>query len=124
MGTKRIPVLTDGEARIMAVLWSRQPATVADVVAGLRRRHPISYSTAQTMLRILEEKGYVRHDKVGRAFTYRAVVDQRQARTRALGQLLHRLFDGSRAQLVMNILEDGEIDAAELERLRQLIRKA
>ena len=47
--------LTDGEARLMAVLWQKQRATVADVVAALKGRRPVNYSTIQTMLRILEE---------------------------------------------------------------------
>ena len=59
----------------MGVLWQRQSATVADVVAALEKR-PVTYSTVQTILRILETKGYVTHDKMDRAFLYRPIVDQ------------------------------------------------
>ena len=51
------PALTDAEARVMAVLWDRQTATVGDVVVSLAKQRPVSYSTVQTILRILEEKG-------------------------------------------------------------------
>ena len=107
----------------MAVLWQRQTATVAEVVSALRKR-PVTYSTVQTILRILETKGYVTHDKVDRAFVYRPVVDQAQARRRALRHLVGRLFDGSPTLLVSNVLEDETIDAAELKRLKKLIQQA
>lgn len=118
------PALTDAEARIMAVLWQRATASVADVHAALKRKRPVSYSTVQTILRILEEKGYVSHDKVARAFIYRPRVDERQARRRALRHLTARLFDGSPSLLVLNVLEDDRINADELNRLKKLIEEA
>jgi predicted transcriptional regulator len=123
MARTKSPALTDAEARVMAVLWERKAATVADVVSALRKR-PVTYSTVQTILRILETKGYVRHDKVDRAFVYRPVVDQAQARRRALRHLVGRLFDGSPSLLVSNVLQDETIDAAELQRLKELIEHA
>jgi len=108
----------------MAVLWQSPAATVADVVAALRDRYALTYSTVQTLLRILEQKGYVTHDKVGRAFVFRAVVDEGQARRRALKHLIGRLFNGSPSLLVSNVLDDGEIDPQELVQLKRLIEKA
>jgi BlaI family transcriptional regulator, penicillinase repressor len=116
--------LTDAEARVMAVLWERQRATVADVVRALSKRRVVSYSTVQTILRILETKGYVAHDKVARAFIYRPVVDERQARRRALRHLVSRLFKGSPGLLVLNVLEDERIDPDELRQLKKLIEDA
>ena len=116
--------LTDGEARVMAVLWQTPAATVADVVASLHERYALTYSTVQTLLRILEQKGYVTHDKVGRAFVFRAVVDQGQARRRALKHLIGRLFNGSPSLLVSNVLDDEEIDPREVEQLKRLIERA
>src|SRR5678815_785960 len=124
MARHRSPTLTDAEARVMAVLWQRQTATVGDVVAALKRKRPVTYSTVQTILRILETKGYVTHHKVARAFVYRPVVDERQARRRALRHLVSRLFEGSPTLLVLNVLEDDEIDPAERERLKKLIERA
>lgn len=116
--------LTDAEARVMAVLWESQTATVADVVRALSKRRVVSYSTVQTILRILETKGYVAHDKVARAFIYRPVVDERQARRRALRHLVSRLFEGSPSLLVLNVLEDERIDPDELRQLKKLIEDA
>jgi predicted transcriptional regulator len=124
MARPRSPALTDAEARVMTVLWRLTRATVADVVAVLSRKRAVSYSTIQTILRILETKGYVTHEKVARAFIYRPVVDARQARRRALRHLVMRLFDNSPSLLVLNVLDDERLDPAELKRLKDLIEKA
>ena len=108
----------------MAVLWDLQTATVGDVVARLTEKTPVSYSTVQTILRILEDKEYVAHDKVVRAFIYRPIVDERQARRRALRHLATRLFNGSPSLLVLNVLHDEEMDPNELLRLKKLIEEA
>jgi predicted transcriptional regulator len=119
------PALTDAEARVMTVLWRLEQATVSDVVAALNTKKPkVSYSTVQTILRILEEKGYVAHDKIARAFVYHPVVDARQARRRAVRHLLGRLFDNSPSLLVLNVLDDEQLDPAELKRLKDLIDNA
>jgi BlaI family penicillinase repressor len=124
MPRRRSRALTDAEARVMSVLWQRQRASVADVVAALKKRRPVSYSTVQTILRILEGKGYVAHQKVERAFIYRPRVDERQARRRALRHLVARLFNGSPGLLVLNVLEDNGIEPDELNRLKKLIEDA
>jgi predicted transcriptional regulator len=118
MPRKRSISLTDGEARLMTVLWDLKEATVAAIVAALGS---VNYSTVQTLLRILETKGYVKHHKSGRAFVYTALVDRQQARRRALSHLLSRLFDDSPGQLVLNVLENERIAPDELKRLRKLL---
>lgn len=118
------PALTDAEARIMAILWQMKTATVADVVAALKKKRAVTYSTAQTILRILETKGYVTHEKIARAFLFRPLVDERQARRRALHHLVGRLFNGSPSLLVLNVLDDEDIDPAELKRVKKLIEEA
>jgi predicted transcriptional regulator len=124
MPRRTSPALTDAEARVMAVLWHFRSATVGEVVAALAPERAVSYSTVQTILRILEDKEYVKHDKVARAFIYRPVVDERQARSRALRHLVGRLFNGSPSLLVMNVLNDDELAPDELQRLKKLIEEA
>jgi predicted transcriptional regulator len=124
MARKQSAALTDAEAEVMAILWRLRRASVADVVTALNESRAVTYSTVQTMLRILETKRYVTHDKVARAFVYEPVIDERQARRRALRHLVTRLFDGSPSLLVLNVLEDEELDPAEREQLRKLIERA
>jgi BlaI family penicillinase repressor len=115
--------LTDAESEVMAVLWRLRRASVNDVVTALNETRAVTYSTVQTMLRILETKGYLTHEKVARAFVYTPVIDERQARRRALRHLVRRLFDGSPSLLVLNVLEDEDLDPAEREQLRKLIER-
>jgi predicted transcriptional regulator len=124
MARKQSAALTDAEAEVMAILWRLRRASVADVVTAVNETRAVTYSTVQTMLRILETKRYVTHDKVARAFVYEPVIDERQARRRALRHLVKRLFDGSPSLLVLNVLEDEELDPAEREQLRKLIERA
>lgn len=124
MSRKGSPTLTEAETRVMAVLWRLHTATVADVLQALKKKHSVTYSTAQTILRILEMKGYVTHEKVARAFVYTPVVDAPQARRRALRHLITRLFDNSPSLLVLNVLDDDRLDPAELKRLKKLIEDA
>src|SRR5262245_32961886 len=124
MARRQSVALTDAESGVTAVLWRLRRASVGDAVAPMNETRSVTYSTVQTMLRILETKGYVTHDKVARAFVYEPVIDERQARRRALRHLVRRLFDGSPSLLVLNVLEDEELDPAERERLRKLIKRA
>ena len=124
MARKQSPALTDAESAVMVVLWRLQRASVGEVLAAMNQTRAVTYSTVQTILRILETKGYVTHRKVARAFVYEPVVDERQARRRALRHLVRRLFEGSPSLLVLNVLEDEELDPAEREHLRKLIERA
>ena len=124
MARKPSGALTDAESEVMAVLWRLHRASVGNVVTAINEIRAVSYSTVQTLLRILETKGYVTHDKVARAFVYKPVIDERQARRRALRHLVRRLFDGSPSLLVLNVLEDEDLDPAEREQLRKLIERA
>ena len=124
MARKTSAALTDAEAAVMAALWRLRRASVGDIVTAMSETRAVTYSTVQTILRILETKGYVTHDKVVRAFIYEPVVDERQARRRALRHLVTRLFEGSPSLLVLNVLEDEDIDPAEREQLKKLIERA
>lgn len=102
----------------MKVLWDKERATVRDVVAAMPSPGP-AYSTVLTMLRILEEKGYARHEKQGRAFVYTPILGRDQARRSAIQRLVSQLFDDSPGSLVLNVIEHEDVDAEELARLRE-----
>ena len=123
MARKKSPDLTEAELRLMDVLWKSGPATVAEVAEALPRQLGLAYNTVLTTMRILEEKGYVRHTKAkeGRAFTYHAVVGQKEASRNAVRRLLGRFFRNSPEELVLNLLENEDLSEPELRRLRSLI---
>jgi predicted transcriptional regulator len=124
MARQKSPTLTEAELRLMEVLWERGNATVTEVADALPAAVPLAYSTVLTTLRILERKGYVRHIKEGRAFVYEAVVGRGEASRSAMRYVLSRFFRNSPELLVLNMLEDEQIDAQELERLKGLIERS
>ena len=119
MSRRKSTTLTDGELRLMNVLWDKGRATVKDVVAALNGPRRPAYSTVLTMLRIVEEKGYARHEKQGRAFVYTPVLGREQARRSAIRRLVAQLFDDSPGSLVLDVIEHDHVDADELDRLRR-----
>jgi predicted transcriptional regulator len=108
----------------MEILWEKGTATVGDVVEALPEKRALAYSTVLTTLRILEKKGYVGHEKKGRAFVYHPVVDRNQASRNAVNYIVSRFFDNSPELLVLNVLENEKIDPAELERLKKLVEES
>ena len=123
MPRRRSTTLTDGELRLMKVLWKRGHATVGEVADALPARRQPAYNTVLTMLRIIEEKGYARHEKIGRAFVYTPVLDRDRAQRTAVRRLVNQFFDDSPGSLVLNVLEHEKVDAAEIARLRKLLRE-
>lgn len=126
MARKKSLNLTEAELRLMEVVWQKGSATVSEVLDALPPKPALAYNTVLTTLRILEEKGYVRHStsKEGRAFKYRAVVSREQASRSAVSHLLTRFFGNSRQALVLNLLEDEGLSESELVRIRNLIGEA
>jgi predicted transcriptional regulator len=120
-GRKRSPALTDAEHRIMQVIWDEPALTVGEVVDRLPGSPKPAYNTVLTMLRILETKGYVSHEKSGRAFVYSPLVNREQARRGALSLLLSRFFNGSREELLLDLFGHEELDAEDLRRVRALL---
>jgi predicted transcriptional regulator len=118
---KKSQQLTESELRLMNVVWEKGKATVGEVTEALRQEPPLAYTTVLTTLRILENKGFLRHQKEGRAFIYEPVVDRQQASRGAIHHLLSRFFDNSPELLVTNLLRDERISRKEINRLKKLI---
>ncbi len=121
MPRKSSIVLTEAELRLMDVIWSRGSGTVQQIQEALPEESPLAYNSVLTTIRILEKKGYVAHEKDGRAHVYRALVEKQDATRSEISHLLGRFFQNSRELLVLNLLEDKSLDAAELKKLRGLL---
>jgi predicted transcriptional regulator len=118
------PTLTEAELRIMNVLWTRGSGTVQQVLDALPPKPALAYNSVLTTIRILEDKGYVRHAKDGRVHIYEPVVGRQEATRFEIRHLVNRFFQNSPEALVLNILGDDSIDSDEIQRLRKLIEES
>jgi BlaI family penicillinase repressor len=118
---KEQPKLGDRELDIMKALWDSRGGTVAEVHELLiTRRGNVAYTTVQTMLNRLEEKGHVRREKVGRAYTYKPVMKEPAAARVALRRVIDRFFGGDPAALATHLVE-GSVSERDLARIEALI---
>jgi len=122
MARKKSTTLTEAEYRLMDILWTRGSATVAEVTESLGDP-PLAYNTVLTTMRILEQKGYVKHKASGRAFIYKPAVEREAAQRSVVTHVVSRFFNNSPRDLVLNLLESEHIDDDELARLRELIER-
>jgi predicted transcriptional regulator len=108
----------------MEVFWQKGSATVQQVLDGLPDDPPLAYNSVLTTVRILEKKGYLRHEKDGRAHIFTPLVERQEASRSEIRRLVNRFFGNSHELLVLNILEDQGMDAAEIKRLRTMLEGA
>lgn len=123
MTRPRSPILTEGELRLMRILWRRGSATVKEITEALADSDNLAYTTILSTLQTLTKKGAVIPTRSGRAYVYRPVIEQTEARRSAVHYILSRFFDGSADSLVLNILKDEEIEDETVERLRRALEQ-
>ncbi|HEX5724952.1 MAG TPA: BlaI/MecI/CopY family transcriptional regulator [Longimicrobiaceae bacterium] len=112
---------TDREMDVMAVLWDLGGATVAEVRDRLA--DDLAYTTVLTVLRTLEEKGYVDHAEEGKAYRYHPLVERQQAGASVLRRLTRKLFKGSPELLLTHLVSDRGLSDEELRRMRRLLEE-
>jgi predicted transcriptional regulator len=110
---------TDRELDVMAVLWRSGSGTVAEVRDALD--DTFAYTTVLTVLRTLEEKGFITHIAEGKAHRYLPAVTPQIAGKSALSRVLDKIFDGSPDMLFTQLVSDRKLDTADLKRLRELL---
>jgi BlaI family penicillinase repressor len=124
MKNRRAKVLpTRSELRIMHALWDLKRGTVEEVTRHPAFDAPPNYKTTQTLLRIMEQKGLVRHVAQGRVFLYMPCVSREEVDKGSVRRLLEQNFGGSSTELLVNLLESTPVDEAELDQLEALIKK-
>ncbi len=118
----RIPssTLTDGEHRLMRVLWDRGEATVLEIQELIDDE--LQDSTIRTLLSILEKKGHVTREKSGRAYVYRACLEREESRRKIVRHVVDRFF-GRPADLMLSLVEREELTSQELELIKAALRK-
>ena len=113
------PRLTDRELDAMSVLWREGSATVAEVRE--RFADEVGYTTVLWLMQTLEQKGFVRHEKEGRAYRYFPMIEQELAGGSALSRIVEKVFHGSATMLLAQLVSERKVPAEELERMRDLL---
>ena len=114
---------TDAELLILDALWELGEGTVEDVVNRSPSNPRANYKTVQTLLRIMENKGFVRHTLRGRAFVFMSCVTRDEIGRVSAKRLVDRNFQGSHTAMLMNLLDSNHIKEDELDELEKLIQQ-
>jgi BlaI family transcriptional regulator, penicillinase repressor len=118
---KQLP--TAAELRLLQIIWESGEATVEDVVNAHPLRERPNYKTTQTLMRIMEQKGFIAHETKGRVFVFRPLISRKTIDHRSVQALLSQNFDGSPTDLILNLFETATMKEDDLEELEAQIRE-
>lgn len=121
---KRSTTLTAQELEIMKVVWERDTATVRDVYEALLEHRKVAYTTVMTMMKILEQKKYLKKTQADRAYVYRPAQPKRQVIGAMVREFVNRVFNGSAEPLLVHLVEEHNLSREELDEIAQLRRKS
>ena len=119
----KTPTLTPQELAIMKVVWARPDSTVRQVYETLRDRRPIAYTTVMTMMKIMEEKGYLKKRMVDRAHVYEPAKPRQQVIGGMVRDFLDRVFDGAPDRLLLHLAKDNKLTEKQKRIVKQLIEE-
>ena len=123
MTRRKRPAMSPAETEILRLVWESQQATVQQVYDALPENRKVTYVTVATLLRRLEEKGYIKHRIQGKAFVYTPSVKKEDVINRTIGDLVQRLFGGNPVPLMQHLAMHSEISDEDIEKLRELAKK-
>jgi predicted transcriptional regulator len=115
--------LTEQELEIMKVVWGRETVTVRDVYETLLERRKIAYTTVMTMMKILEQKKYLKRTQEDRAYVYRPAKPKNQVIKGMVREFVDRVFNGSAEPLLVHLVEDRRLSREDLDEISKMIRK-
>jgi predicted transcriptional regulator len=118
------PTLTPQELAIMKVVWRRDKATVRDVYEALRETRQVAYTTVMTMMKILEEKGYLKKTSVDRAHVYKPAKPRQQVVGAMVRDFLDRVFDGASDSLLLHLAKDNKLTEKQRRIVKQMIEES
>ena len=118
------PRLSTLENAVMQLVWSKKRVTADDVRLGLAKRHDLKDSTVRTILRRLEDKGYVEHDVEGRTYVYRPRVEPQNVAAQQVRGIIDRFCRGSVENLLVGMVDDNLITPDKLRELAEQIEAA
>jgi len=115
--------LTAVELEMMNVIWRIGPCSVSQVLEQLSAERELAYTSVSTIVRILEQKGYVTSEKAGRGHLYSAVIGKDEYQAASLKHLVNNVFEGAPSLLVRRLLDSDALSAEELAQIKALLRK-
>lgn len=115
--------LTEQELEIMKVVWGRETCTVRDVYEIMLQRRKIAYTTVMTMMKILEQKKYLKRTQEDRAYVYRPAKPQNQVIKGMVREFVDRVFNGAAEPLLVHLVEDRRLSREDLDEISKMIRK-
>ena len=115
--------LTATELEMMNVIWRIGPCSVAQVVEQLSPTRELAYTSVSTIVRILEQKGYVASEKAGRGHLYSAAVAKEDYQAISLRHLVEHIFEGTPTLMVKRLLDSNTLTEEELSQIKALLRK-
>ena len=123
MTKRKRPAMSPAETEVLRLVWDSKEATVQQVYDGLPTNRKVTYVTVATLLRRLEEKGYLKHRVCGKAFVYTPSAKKEEVIKRTIGDLVQRLFGGNPVPLMQHLALHSEISDEDIEKLKDLARK-
>jgi predicted transcriptional regulator len=115
------PTLTPQELAIMKVVWRLETATVRDVYEHLRTTRAVAYTTVLTMMKILEQKGYVKKTRAEKAFVYRAARPRAQVLGGMVREFIDRVFDGASRPMLLHLVKEARLSEKERKALLRAV---
>jgi len=120
---RKSTTLTEQELEIMKIVWERDTVTVRDVYETLLERRKVAYTTVMTMMKILEQKEYLKKNQAERAYVYRPAQPKRKVIGDMVKDFVNRVFNGSAEPLLVHLVEEHNLSREELEEIARLRRK-
>jgi BlaI family penicillinase repressor len=116
----RSSTLTEQELEIMKIVWERDGTTVRDVYEVLLEKRKVAYTTVMTMMKILEQKKYLKKTQVDRAYVYRPAQPKGKVIGAMVREFVNRVFNGSAEPLLVHLVEEHNLSAKDLDEIAQL----
>jgi predicted transcriptional regulator len=114
--------LTKAEEQVMQILWKLETGFIKDIIAEFKKPYP-AYTTVSTIVRILEEKGFVKHKAYGKTHEYFPAISKKEYRNFAFKNVFKNYFSGSAENLISYFVKENNIDIKELDEILKNINK-
>lgn len=122
MSRPKHPGLTENELEIMKILWKQSPLKVSEILKFLERSPKPAYTSLLTLVQTMEKKGYIKHDKEGKAYAYMPILKQKKYLSSEIKRVVNQLFSGNAGELVLNLVKNEQLSKQDIADLKRLLK--